>query len=84
MEVIMKSGRQLSVITVVAEPQGKYYFVNSPDLPGLALKGKDYQELFEIMPYLIKELYKDNYGMDVEVTRISEPEESTGKWAIAA
>lgn len=61
--------RGVTLITIVAEAEGNYFFVNSPDLPGLALKGPDFQELFDKMPHLVKELYKDNYGLDVLVTK---------------
>jgi hypothetical protein len=80
----MNKESEFAVITVTAELQGSYYFVSSPELPGLALMGKNHTELFDKLPYLIKELYKDNYGMDVQVVKASEPEENKWTWAIAA
>jgi len=83
-EVIATTPKEFCVIAVTIEPMGKYYFVNSPDLPGICLIGKDHDELFNKLPQIIKILFKDNYGMDVEVATASEVDEPTWKWAVAA
>jgi len=83
-ELIATTKKQYCVIAVTVELMGKYHFVNSPDLPGICLIGKDHEELFNKLPQIIKILFKDNYGMDVEVSTASESDESTWKWAVAA
>ena len=55
-------------ITVQAEPLhplSKYYYVSSPDMPGICLVGKEPGAIFKKIPQIIKILFKKNYGIDV-------------------
>lgn len=59
-------------ITVNAEPLdafSKYYYISSPDIPGICLVGKKPAEIFKNIPEIIEILFKDNYGLDVIATK---------------
>ena len=53
-------------IRVEYRSDGRFY-VSSDDVPGLFLWGSDFEELMEDIAPTIKDLYKFNRGMDVEV-----------------
>jgi hypothetical protein len=50
----------------VVSSEGRIY-ISSDDVPGLYLWGTDPEEVFESVVPAIKELFKHNKGMDVEV-----------------
>lgn len=49
------------------------WILRSEDLPGLLLAGPDLPPLLEDVPAAIRVLFRDNYGMEVEVLRASSP-----------
>jgi len=78
----MNNGRKFAFINVVIETEGRFYHIHSPELPGLTIAGISLDELFKDLPYLIRELFEDNYDMKVNVVKASELEEPYWKWAI--
>lgn len=65
-------------VDVDMKPDG-LYVLTSKDLPGLLLAGDNVDDLYCDTPDVIKGLYKLNYGMDVEVRRLVEPDELARK-----
>lgn len=53
-------------IKVELRKNGRFY-VSSDDVPGLFLWGRNFEELMENIAPTIKDLYKFNRGLDVEV-----------------
>ena len=53
-------------IKIELRKNGRFY-ISSDDVPGLFLWGSDFEELMQDIAPTIKDLYKFNLGMDVEV-----------------
>lgn len=53
--------------------QGGFFMLNSYDLPGLCLLGKDPIRIMRQVPDLVKKLFKANFGLDVKVIPASLP-----------
>lgn len=50
--------------------EGGHWGLTSKNLPGLFLAGKDLNELRADVPNVIKVLFKNNYGLTVEVRAV--------------
>jgi hypothetical protein len=60
-------GRPTETVRIRIERRGSRFYVSSNDIEGLWLWGSDFEELMEDIAPAIKQLYKFNRGMDVEV-----------------
>ena len=52
---------------------GGFFTLNSHDLPGLCLLGKDPIRIMRQVPELVKKLFKLNFGQNVRVLPASHP-----------
>lgn len=59
--------RPTETVRIKVECRSGRFYVSSDDVPGLWLWGSDFEELMEDIAPTIKDLYKFNRGMDVEV-----------------
>ena len=51
-----------------------FWMLTSDVLPGFVLGGRDLDAVHADMPDAIRILFKENYGMDVDVRRVTTPE----------
>lgn len=54
--------------------EGAFWTITSSELPGLFLGGQNIELLHQDLPAVIKQLFKLNYRMDVEVSILVVPE----------
>lgn len=76
----MTNCKYISVVQIDEAFSDGSWVVTSPDLPGLFLAGYEIKQIRNDIPAAIKQLYRLNYEMDVEVCPTSSiPEIDDGK-----
>lgn len=69
---MVESGQKSYVINIKVELRdGGFFTLNTEDLPGLCLLGKDPIRLIKQVPELVKKLFKLNFEADVLVIPVS-------------
>ena len=56
------------------DEEDEFWTLTSEDLPGFLLGGRDIESLRADIPVAIRAIFKHNYDMEVNVLRVTEPQ----------
>ena len=62
--------REFHATVIFERRDGDHFYIHSPDVPGLHLAGRDFDELQKLLPTAIKDLYWFNSEIAIDSIRL--------------